>query len=172
MDEEVTVLRAEVQRLQQCLKAQVLASDAGYAPGDGDNSSSDGDPLQPAAFNGLFGRVAVRAVLRAAAEAGDSGRVFGRSVAVGGWVKTGREAGKGAFAFLEISDGSCAKTLQCVVAAEIYPLASLSKTGSCVVLKGELVKPPEGAKQIVELHAKEVVYATAPAPVRTRRFRD
>lgn len=163
MEEEVSALRAEVQRLQQCLKAQVLAVDAGVSPSSGDKD----DLLQPAAFNKLFGRVSVRTVLRAAAEesGGDSGRVFGRIVTVGGWVKTGREAGKGAFAFLEVSDGSCAQNLQCVVSAETHPLASLSKTGSSVVLKGELVKPPEGAKQIVELHAKEVVYAAAPGPV-------
>jgi len=30
----------------------------------------------------------------------------------GGWVKTGREQGKGTFAFLELNDGSCAANLQ------------------------------------------------------------
>lgn len=31
---------------------------------------------------------------------------------MGGWVKTGREAGAGAFAFLEINDGSCFESIQ------------------------------------------------------------
>lgn len=35
-----------------------------------------------------------------------------RQVRVGGWVKTGREAGGGAFAFLEVNDGSCLTNLQ------------------------------------------------------------
>ena len=35
-----------------------------------------------------------------------------REVRIGGWVKTGREAGGGAFAFLEVNDGSCLTNLQ------------------------------------------------------------
>jgi asparaginyl-tRNA synthetase len=36
----------------------------------------------------------------------------GTTLRVGGWVKTGREAGAGAFAFLEVNDGSCFESLQ------------------------------------------------------------
>jgi len=36
-------------------------------------------------------------------------------VRVGGWVKTGREAGAGAFCFLELNDGSCFESLQVLV---------------------------------------------------------
>lgn len=36
----------------------------------------------------------------------------GRTLRVGGWVKTGREAGGGAWVFLEINDGSCFQSLQ------------------------------------------------------------
>jgi asparaginyl-tRNA synthetase len=36
----------------------------------------------------------------------------GQTLRVGGWVKTGREAGAGAFAFLEVNDGSCFDSLQ------------------------------------------------------------
>jgi aspartyl/asparaginyl-tRNA synthetase len=39
-------------------------------------------------------------------------RQMGRTLRVGGWVKTGREAGAGAFAFLEVNDGSCFDSLQ------------------------------------------------------------
>ena len=36
----------------------------------------------------------------------------GKTIRVGGWVKTGREAGAGAFAFLEVNDGSCFANIQ------------------------------------------------------------
>lgn len=36
----------------------------------------------------------------------------GKTLRIGGWVKTGREAGAGAFAFLEVNDGSAAGNLQ------------------------------------------------------------
>lgn len=36
----------------------------------------------------------------------------GSTLRLGGWVKTGREAGAGAFAFLEVNDGSCFDSLQ------------------------------------------------------------
>ncbi len=36
----------------------------------------------------------------------------GKTIRVGGWVKTGREAGAGAFAFLEVNDGSCFQNIQ------------------------------------------------------------
>lgn len=35
-----------------------------------------------------------------------------RDLRVGGWIKTGREAGGGSFAFLEVNDGSCLQHLQ------------------------------------------------------------
>lgn len=35
-----------------------------------------------------------------------------KKLVVGGWVKTGRVAGAGAFGFLELNDGSCASGLQ------------------------------------------------------------
>ena len=36
----------------------------------------------------------------------------GHKLRVGGWVKTGREAGGGEFAFLEVNDGSTFSNLQ------------------------------------------------------------
>lgn len=41
-----------------------------------------------------------------------SGLQAGRTLRVGGWVKTGREAGGGAWVFLELNDGSCFENLQ------------------------------------------------------------
>ena len=40
-----------------------------------------------------------------------------REIRIGGWVKTGREAGAGSFAFLEVIDGSCLTNLQARQAA-------------------------------------------------------
>jgi aspartyl/asparaginyl-tRNA synthetase len=39
-------------------------------------------------------------------------RQAGQTLRVGGWVKTGREAGGGAWVFLEVNDGSCFQSLQ------------------------------------------------------------
>ncbi len=40
------------------------------------------------------------------------GMQVGKTIRIGGWVKTGREAGAGAFAFLEVNDGSCFQNIQ------------------------------------------------------------
>ena len=53
---------------------------------------------------------------------------IGRTLRVGGWVKTGREAGAGAFAFLEVNDGSSAESLQ--VGPRGRGVAGLSHRGS------------------------------------------
>ncbi|KAF8388867.1 hypothetical protein HHK36_025548 [Tetracentron sinense] len=81
----------------------------------------------------------------------------GQKVAVGGWVKTGREQGKGSFAFLELNDGSCPANLQVIVDSSVAPLGELVPTGTCVFVEGELKKPPEGTKQNVELRVLKVV---------------
>jgi hypothetical protein len=85
----------------------------------------------------------------------DSGglSLAGRTIRVGGWVKTGREAGAGAFAFLEVNDGSCFANLQVMVdkevAAEVGGLKGLVPTATCVLVEGELKQTPEGTKQKV-----------------------
>ncbi|KAJ0975456.1 hypothetical protein J5N97_017421 [Dioscorea zingiberensis] len=83
--------------------------------------------------------------------------LVGRRVRVGGWVKTGREQGKGAFAFLELNDGSCLANLQVIVDSSVYPLTQLLHTGTSVLVEGELKKPPEGVKQRVELRVDRVL---------------
>ncbi|KAL6615298.1 hypothetical protein ACP70R_037568 [Stipagrostis hirtigluma subsp. patula] len=104
------------------------------------------DDLEPATT-----RTRIRDVLAAgASRAGDR-------VVVGGWVRTGREQGKGTFAFLELSDGSCAATLQVIVDAAVHPLARLTATGTSVLVEGEIKQPPEGTKQNVELKASRVL---------------
>ena len=57
----------------------------------------------------MHGRVVLKKLLGAGPAA------VGSTVVVGGWVRTGRSAEAGASAFVELSDGSCHQTLQCVV---------------------------------------------------------
>lgn len=97
------------------------------------------------------GRIFIKTILNGADE------FVGRRLVVGGWVKTGREQGKGSFAFLELNDGSCLANLQVIVDAAVFPLAQLTATGTCVLVEGELKKPPEGVKQNVELRVEKVL---------------
>lgn len=97
-------------------------------------------------------RTFIKDIVRGATE-----ELVGRKVVVGGWVKTGREQGKGSFAFLELNDGSCLANLQVIVDAAVHPLTQLVPTGTCVLVEGELKKPPEGAKQSVELKVESVL---------------
>ena len=62
-----------------------------------------------APYSRSYGRAMIATVLES-----ESGGVslVGRTLRVGGWVKTGREAGAGAFAFLEVNDGSCFQNIQ------------------------------------------------------------
>lgn len=81
----------------------------------------------------------------------------GQRVRAGGWVKTGREQGKGTFAFLELNDGSCPANLQVIVDAGLAVLSKLVATGTCVVVDGILKVPPEGTRQKIELRVEKVV---------------
>lgn len=103
-----------------------------------------------APYSRSFSRVPVRAILEAE---GEGASLAGRSVAVGGWVKTGREAGAGAFAFLELNDGSCFANLQVMVdkdvAAGVGGLGALTPTSTCVLVEGVLAETPPGTKQKV-----------------------
>ncbi|KAK6147782.1 hypothetical protein DH2020_018694 [Rehmannia glutinosa] len=81
----------------------------------------------------------------------------GQKVRIGGWVKTGREADKGSFAFLEVNDGSCPGNLQVMVKAVVYKLSDVTPTGTCVHVEGLLKTPPKGAKQSIELEVERVI---------------
>jgi len=99
-------------------------------------------------------RVLIRSIItRPDGGAGLAGQI----VRVGGWVKTGREQGKGAFAFLELNDGSCPANLQVIVDAAVGKLSQLVATGTCVHVEGELKVPPEGTKQRVELRVQKIL---------------
>ncbi|KAH0462803.1 hypothetical protein IEQ34_010378 [Dendrobium chrysotoxum] len=107
--------------------------------------------LADPALEQSHGRIFIKTILNGAEE------FVGRRVVVGGWVKTGREQGKGAFAFLELNDGSCLANLQVIVDAGVCSLAQLTPTGTSVLIEGELKKPPEGVKQSVELRVEKVL---------------
>ena len=85
--------------------------------------------------------------------------LIGQEVVVGGWVKTGRMADKGAIAFLEVNDGSCPANLQVIVPSSVYDLDIITSTGASVLVKGQVKEPPEGKKQVIEVHVSEVLFA-------------
>eukprot|EP00798_Chlamydomonas_sp_ICE-L_P002360 gene2360-8668_t len=110
-------------------------------------------------YSKSYGKTAVNTIVGAA----DRGKsLIGRTLRVGGWIKTGREAGASAFAFLEVNDGSCFDSIQVMVTKEVAEavggLGKLVPTGTSVLIEGVLEATPEGTKQAVELKAKEVVH--------------
>ncbi|KAJ4907752.1 hypothetical protein Rs2_11410 [Raphanus sativus] len=117
------------------------------------NDESSSSTAQKARFSD---RVRIRSIL--GRPDGGAG-LAGQKVRISGWVKTGREQGKGAFAFLEVNDGSCPANLQVMVDASVSDLSRLIATGTCVTVDGCLKIPPEGkgTKQKVELSVVEVV---------------
>ncbi|KAI9156284.1 hypothetical protein LWI28_003751 [Acer negundo] len=99
-----------------------------------------------------------RVLIRSIVSRPDGGAgLAGQRVRVGGWVKTGREQGKGSFGFLEVNDGSCPANLQVIVDAAVADLAQLVQTGTSVSVEGLLKNPPEGTKQRVELRVEKVI---------------
>ena len=80
----------------------------------------------------------------------------GQVVALGGWVKTIRQSK--AFAFMEISDGSCFGTTQIVMEPDAvgnYDDIVKLNVGSAVIVRGAVVYTPD-AKQPYEIKATEV----------------
>lgn len=110
------------------------------------------EALLVAPYSRSYGRTMVSTILDS--ESGGAALV-GRTVRVGGWVKTGRVAGAGSFAFLEVNDGSCFANLQVMVdagvAEEVGGLKALVPTSTCVLIEGVLSETPEGTKQKVRM---------------------
>ncbi|KAI3503051.1 hypothetical protein L1887_31486 [Cichorium endivia] len=101
-------------------------------------------------------RVLIRSILGRP----DSGAgLAGQTVKVGGWVKKGREQGKGSFAFLELNDGSCPANLQLIIYSDVAPLGQFTPTGTCLHVEGVLQMPPEDkqGKQSIELKVSKVL---------------
>ncbi|KAK8792807.1 hypothetical protein WA158_004971 [Blastocystis sp. Blastoise] len=85
--------------------------------------------------------------------------LVGKNVTIGGWTRTQRLQGGGAFCFINLNDGSCFESIQIIVDKDkVSNFEEVIKSGSVSVsmmVKGVLVKSP-AAGQAVELHATEV----------------
>lgn len=117
---------------------------------------AEADPVAP--YSRSFKRTLVGTLYAASGGLG----LVDRQVRVGGWVKTGREAGGGAFAFLEVNDGSCLTNLQVFVSTEVAAtvggLKALTSTGTSILVQGTLRRTPEGTLQKVELKADKIMW--------------
>ena len=88
----------------------------------------------------------------------------GKTVEVGGWIRTLRSSK--AFGFIELNDGSFFKSVQVVFEdGKIDNYAEISKlgVGAAVIVKGNLVLTPE-AKQPFEIKAEEIVVEGTTTP--------
>ena len=95
-------------------------------------------------------------------------------IEVRGWVRTRRDAKD--FSFIELNDGSCLKSLQCVVAGDCagYEDIRAASTGAAVCLEGDLV-PSAGKGQRWELKANRLaIVGTCPDdfPLQKKRHSD
>ncbi|CAN1185508.1 Asparagine--tRNA ligase, cytoplasmic 1 [Linum perenne] len=115
----------------------------------------DASPSELALKHPFSDRVPIRSIV--SRPDGGAG-LAGQRVRIGGWVKTGREQGKGTFAFLEVNDGSCPANLQVIVDASLYDLGQLLATGTSVSVDGMLKLPPEGTRQKIELRVEQVLH--------------
>ncbi len=80
----------------------------------------------------------------------------GRSIRIGGWVRTVRDQKR--FGFIELNDGTFFKSLQVVFeegGVEDYAAAASLGTGAAIVVTGRLVPTPE-ARQPFELKAERI----------------
>ena len=95
----------------------------------------------------------------------------GKSVEVGGWVRSVR--GSKSFGFIVLSDGTYFSPLQVVYHDALPNFAELSKlnVGAALIVRGTLVETPE-AKQPFELQAEEVMIegpSTSDYPLQKKR---
>ena len=122
---------------------------------------NDPIPSKPIAPMGYGERVRIARIWQSHEE------LIGKDFRIGGWLKKGA-MDKNAFAFLEINDGSCFRSIQAVIQKDVKGFAEASKAnaGSCVVVKGRLIKSPkpeqpfELAVENVESHYAEVTGGT------------
>ncbi|XP_071705548.1 asparagine--tRNA ligase, cytoplasmic 1-like [Rutidosis leptorrhynchoides] len=117
------------------------------------NNLAISDTVEQAEFSQ---RVLIRSILTR--PDGGAG-LAGKTLKVGGWVKKGREQGKGSFAFLELNDGSCPANLQLIIYSDVAPLSQFTPTGTCLHVEGVLQMPPEDkqGKQSIELKVSKVL---------------
>lgn len=111
-------------------------------------------PLVASYSSCVGGRTQVKRIVLAE----DGGKsLIGQKISVCGWVRTTREAAKGALVFAELNDGSCQGSLQAVIASKVKGFASLKGqcgTGASLKCTGKLVAS-QGKGQAVELLVDE-----------------
>lgn len=85
-----------------------------------------------------------------------NGEHIGKSVTLGGWVRTVRD--QKTFGFIELNDGSYFKNLQVVFEDTLPNFKDVAKltVGSSITVKGLLVESP-GSKQPFEIKAEEII---------------
>ena len=111
-----------------------------------DNNSPPA-PTKPLRSSSFGGRLRIVALVQKDAE-----KFIDKIINVGGWIKSLREGGGGNFAFVDLNDGSTVKNLQIVVNKDVDNYSNLIKEGigSCILLRGKIVKSP-GNKQPIEM---------------------
>ena len=94
----------------------------------------------------------------------DSQTLSGKTVTVGGWVRTIRDMKT--FGFIELNDGSCFRNLQVVMEAgtlENYKEIAAQNVGAALIVTGTVVLTPE-AKQPLELKAASIAVEGTSSP--------
>ena len=94
----------------------------------------------------------------------DSQALSGKTVTVGGWVRTIRDMKT--FGFIELNDGSCFRNLQVVMEAgslDNYKDIAAQNVGAALIVTGTVVLTPE-AKQPLELKAAAIAVEGVSSP--------
>ena len=112
-----------------------------------EESNSPSAPTKPVLYTSFDGRVRIDVLTSPSAE-----KWIGKTINVGGQVKSLREGGGKSFCFLDLNDGSTIKNFQIVVDKEVENFNDLLKEGigSCIQLRGEIAKS-HGNKQPIEM---------------------
>jgi hypothetical protein len=136
----------------KALKAQASSSPTIGATAAAPGSAGvlmNGPP--PPVVNNLYRRHRIR-VKEVVANGGE--QYIGQEVTVAGWTRTTRNANKGELLFVELNDGSCGTSLQCVLnvneTAGFEECKNSGGTGSSFQFIGTLIAS-QGAGQAVEL---------------------
>jgi len=116
-----------------------------------EETNSPSAPKKPVRYTSFGGRVRIDILTSEGAE-----KWIGKVVNVGGWVRSLREGGGGAFCFIDLNDGSSVRNLQIIVNKDVDHYADLLKEGigSCIQFRGEIVKSP-GNKQPIEMKVEK-----------------
>ena len=111
------------------------------------DTNSPSAPKKPLRSISFGGRLRIVALVQS-----DSEKFIDKIINVGGWIKSLREGGGGNFAFIDLNEGFTVKNLQIVVNKDVDNYSNLIKEGigSCLLLRGRIVKSP-GNKQPIEM---------------------